>query len=148
MDSHPGMQAAASRGDMTSAHTRSMGASTAKRSSSLIARGPELGGDASIAEAVTAAIEAYRFNDAAGEIYEFVWGIFCDWYLELIKPILNGDDVDDIRETRAMVAWVRDEILKLLHPFMPFITEELWERVADHGPRLWRGCDTQWGSSG
>ena len=86
------------------------------------------------AEAVTAALEAYRFNDAAGEIYEFVWGIFCDWYLELIKPILNGDDVDDIRETRAMVAWVRDEILKLLHPFMPFITEELWERVADHGP--------------
>ena len=87
------------------------------------------------AEAVTAALEAYRFNDAAGEIYEFVWGIFCDWYLELIKPVLNGDDMSTISAKPApWVAWVRDEILKLLHPFMPFITEELWERVADHGP--------------
>ena len=82
---------------------------------------------------VTAALEAYRFNDAASAAYEFVWGVFCDWYLELIKPILNGDDADDIRETRAMTAWVRDEILRLLHPFMPFITEELWERVAEYG---------------
>jgi valyl-tRNA synthetase len=85
------------------------------------------------AKAVTAALEAYRFNDAAGEIYEFVWGVFCDWYLELIKPILNGDDAAAIVETRAMTAWVRDEILKLLHPFMPFVTEELWERVAEYG---------------
>ena len=83
---------------------------------------------------VTAALEAYRFNDAAGHTYEFVWGVFCDWYLELIKPVLNGDDADAIHETRAMVAWVRDEILKILHPFMPFVTEELWERVAEHGP--------------
>ena len=84
---------------------------------------------------VTAALEAYRFNDAASAAYEFVWGVFCDWYLELIKPIVNGDDADDIRETRAMTAWVRDEILRLLHPFMPFITEELWERVAEYGPQ-------------
>ncbi len=84
--------------------------------------------------AVTGALEAYRFNDAAAEIYEFVWGVFCDWYLELIKPILNGDDPAAIVETRAMAAWVRDEILKLLHPFMPFVTEELWARVAEHGP--------------
>jgi valyl-tRNA synthetase len=80
------------------------------------------------------ALEAYRFNDAASAIYEFVWGIYCDWYLELIKPILNGDDTDAVLETRAMVAWIRDEILKMLHPFMPFVTEELWERVAEHGP--------------
>ncbi len=87
----------------------------------------------SAARAVTGALEAYRFNDAASAAYEFVWGVFCDWYLELIKPILNGDDAAAIVETRAMVAWVRDEILKLLHPFMPFVTEELWARVAEYG---------------
>jgi valyl-tRNA synthetase len=75
---------------------------------------------------VTAAIEAYRFNDAAGEIYRFVWNVYCDWYLELAKPVLIGEDGPAKSETRAMVAWARDEILKLLHPFMPFITEELW----------------------
>jgi len=84
--------------------------------------------------ATTEALDAYRFNDAASIIYEFVWGVYCDWYLELVKPIMNGDDAEAIIETRAMVAWVRDDILKLLHPFMPFITEELWDRVAEHGP--------------
>jgi valyl-tRNA synthetase len=84
------------------------------------------------ARTVTEAIEAYRFNDAAGAVYEFVWGIFCDWYLELAKPILSGEEADAKAETRAMVAWVLDEILKLLHPFMPFITEELWHRMAEH----------------
>jgi hypothetical protein len=75
---------------------------------------------------ITAAIEAYRFNDAAGAAYRFVWNIYCDWYLELVKPVLTGPDGAAKTETRAMVAFVRDEILKLLHPFMPFITEELW----------------------
>ncbi len=82
---------------------------------------------------VTAGIEAYRFNDAAGAAYEFVWGDFCDWYLELIKPILAGDDEQSKQETRACVAWVLDQILKLLHPFMPFITEELWAHMVEHG---------------
>ena len=84
---------------------------------------------------VTEAIQGYRFNDAASAVYEFVWGEFCDWYLELIKPILAGDDQRAIAETRAMVAWVMDEILKMLHPFMPFVTEELWWRVAEYGPK-------------
>jgi valyl-tRNA synthetase len=75
---------------------------------------------------VTEAIEAYRFNDAAGAAYRFVWNVYCDWYLELAKPVLMGEESDAKAETRAMVAWARDEILKLLHPFMPFITEELW----------------------
>jgi valyl-tRNA synthetase len=75
---------------------------------------------------VTEAIEAYRFNDAAGVIYRFVWNVYCDWYLELAKPVLMGEEGDAKSETRATVAWARDEILKLLHPFMPFITEELW----------------------
>ena len=79
---------------------------------------------------VTEAIEAYRFNDAAGAIYRFVWNVYCDWYLELAKPVLMGDEGDAKAETRAMVAWARDEILKLLHPFMPFITEELWAVTA------------------
>jgi valyl-tRNA synthetase len=79
---------------------------------------------------VTEAIEAYRFNDAAGAMYRFVWNVYCDWYLELAKPVLMGEEGAAKAETRAMVAWARDEILKLLHPFMPFITEELWAVTA------------------
>ena len=79
---------------------------------------------------VTQAIEDYKFNDAAGALYRFVWNIYCDWYLELAKPLLTGPDGAAKDETRAMVAWARDEILKLLHPFMPFITEELWAVTA------------------
>jgi valyl-tRNA synthetase len=79
---------------------------------------------------VTEAIEAYRFNDAAGAAYRFVWNTFCDWYLELAKPILQGEDGPAKIETRAVTAAVLDEILKLLHPFMPFITEELWAQTA------------------
>src|SRR4030095_5510419 len=75
---------------------------------------------------ITAAIETYKFNEAAGAAYRFVWNVYCDWYLELVKPVLTGPDGAAKTETRAMVAWVRDEALKLLHPFMPFITEELW----------------------
>ena len=81
---------------------------------------------------VSEAIEAYRFNDAAGAIYRFVWNIYCDWYLELAKPLLTGADGPAKNETRAMVAWARDEILKLLQPFMPFITEELWAVTGKH----------------
>jgi len=85
------------------------------------------------AKAVTGALEAYKFNEAAAAIYEFVWGQFCDWYLELIKPVLAGDDEDAKAETRAVTAWTLDQILKLLHPFMPFITEELWAHMVEHG---------------
>jgi valyl-tRNA synthetase len=83
---------------------------------------------------ITAAIEAYRFNDAANAVYRFVWNIFCDWYLELAKPVLSGVDGAAKTETRAMTAWVRDVIFKLLHPFMPFLTEELWRLTAEQGP--------------
>jgi len=82
---------------------------------------------------VTAAIEAYKFNDAANAIYRFVWNVYCDWYLELIKPVLTGPDGAAKTETRAAAAWVLDEILKLLHPFMPFVTEELWCVTAEQG---------------
>ncbi|MFF9548354.1 valine--tRNA ligase [Methylobacterium fujisawaense] len=77
---------------------------------------------------VTGALEAFRFNDAAAAAYRFVWNIFCDWYLELAKPVLQGEGVDPaIRaETQASVAFLIDQVAKLLHPFMPFLTEELW----------------------
>ena len=79
---------------------------------------------------VTANLDAMRFNEAASAIYHFVWDVFCDWYLELIKPVLNGADETAKAEVRATAAWTRDQILKLLHPFMPYITEELWARTA------------------
>ncbi|MCB1484700.1 MAG: class I tRNA ligase family protein, partial [Hyphomicrobiaceae bacterium] len=86
-----------------------------------------------VAGAITASLEAYKFNEAAISAYEFVWGEFCDWYLELIKPLLAGEDEAAKSETRMTVAWVLDQILKLLHPFMPFITEELWAHMVEHG---------------
>jgi valyl-tRNA synthetase len=85
---------------------------------------------ASAVAAVTAAIEALRFNDAAGAAYHFVYDVFCDWYIEITKPIFQSGADDAKAETRATTAWARDQILRLLHPFMPFITEELWARTA------------------
>jgi valyl-tRNA synthetase len=84
---------------------------------------------------VTEAIEQYRFNDAANAAYRFVWNVYCDWYVELSKPLLTGPDGAAKDETRATAAWALDEILKLLHPFMPFITEELWRVTAETGPK-------------
>ncbi|WP_374448727.1 valine--tRNA ligase [Stella sp.] len=78
---------------------------------------------------------AYRFNDVANVLYQFVWGTFCDWYLEFTKPILAGGDAEAAAETRATTAWVLDQILLLLHPVMPYITEELREQLGG-GPAL------------
>ncbi|QUD88605.1 valine--tRNA ligase [Phenylobacterium montanum] len=83
---------------------------------------------------VTAALEACAFDDAAAAIYRFIWNVFCDWYLELAKPVLNGADEAAKAETRAMTAWVLDLCLVLLHPFSPFITEELWAKLGEVGP--------------
>jgi len=85
---------------------------------------------------VTAALEACAFDDAAGALYRFIWNIFCDWYLELAKPILNGADEAAKAETRAMAAWVLSQCLKLLHPVSPFITETLWEDFGEPGGML------------
>ncbi len=79
---------------------------------------------------VETAIEAYRFNDAASAIYQFVWGGFCDWYLEFTKPLLAGDDEALKAEIRGTTGWVLDQILTLLNPFMPYITEELYASIA------------------
>jgi valyl-tRNA synthetase len=85
------------------------------------------------AAATTAALEAYRFNEAAAALYRFVWNLLCDWYLELAKPVLNGEDGPARDETRATVAWVLDHTLALLHPVMPFLTEMLWQERGGAG---------------
>jgi valyl-tRNA synthetase len=82
---------------------------------------------------VTEAIEAYRFNDAAGALYRFVWNQVCDWYLELLKPVFSGTDEGAKKEAQACSAYILEEIYKLLHPFMPFMTEELWAHTAGEG---------------
>jgi valyl-tRNA synthetase len=92
------------------------------------------------------AIEAYRFNDAAGALYTLVWNTFCDWYLEFAKPILQGEGVDPAvrAETRATAAWALRQIVHLLHPIMPFITEELWKQLGETGllmTRAWPKLD-------
>jgi valyl-tRNA synthetase len=84
---------------------------------------------------VTTAIESYKFNDAANAVYRFVWSIYCDWYIELAKPVLTGADGAAKTEARATAAFVQDEILKLLHPFMPFLTEELWRLTSEQGAK-------------
>ncbi len=92
------------------------------------------GETARTARAVTAALDACAFNEAADALYRFIWNVVCDWHLELAKPILNGADEAAKAETRAMIAWVLDQCLKLLHPVSPFITEELWQRLGESGP--------------
>jgi valyl-tRNA synthetase len=78
----------------------------------------------------TEALETYRFNDAAQSIYQFVWHQFCDWYLEMIKPTLYGDEEEsEVDSTRAVMSYALEMLLRLLHPFMPFITEEIWQRM-------------------
>jgi valyl-tRNA synthetase len=84
-------------------------------------------------DTVTKAIEEHRYNDAAGSLYGFVWNVFCDWYVELIKPVLSGSDEAAKTETQHCAQWVLDQILLLLHPFMPFVTEELWQKTQAPG---------------
>lgn len=96
-------------------------------------------------EQVSEAIEDYRFNDAADAAYHFVWDVFCDWYLELSKPILQGEDGPEKDEVKAVLGWTLERIFALLHPFMPFITETLWEQTAERSSFLmqqkWPGLD-------
>ena len=89
-------------------------------------------------ETLDAALTAYRFNDAANALYAFVWGKVCDWYVELAKPLF--DDEGTAPETRATMAWVLDQCLVLMHPFMPFVTEALWGQIAER-PKLLAHAD-------
>ena len=85
---------------------------------------------------VTENLNNFRFSDAANAVYQFVWGTFCDWYIELIKPIFYGENAAEIKEICAVTAWTLDRILIMLHPFMPFITEELWDNLTARSGKL------------
>jgi valyl-tRNA synthetase len=97
-----------------------------------------IGETARVREEVDAALEHYRFNDAANALYAFVWGKVCDWYVELSKPLLQ-DDAPEAYETRQTLKWVLDQCLTLLHPIMPFITEELWQTTGTRSKMLVHG---------
>jgi valyl-tRNA synthetase len=90
-----------------------------------------IGETVSLVTELDRALAAYRFDEAAGAVYRFIWDQFCDWYLELTKPILQTDGDPAADETRAVAGWVLAQILVCLHPFMPFITEELWHAMID-----------------
>lgn len=85
---------------------------------------------------VTDSLNSYRFSEAANAVYQFVWGTFCDWYIELSKPVFYGENAEDIKETRAVASWVLDRILTILHPFMPFVTTELWNNLTTRSQKL------------
>ena len=93
---------------------------------------------------ISAALEAYRFNEAAQTAYQFVWHQFCDWYLEFTKPILNDGDPLAKKEVRATTSWVFDQLLKFLHPIMPFVTEELWDQLAPKKGRKGMLMEDEW----
>ena len=95
-----------------------------------------IGETAKTLETVDEALKAYRFNDAALALYSFTWGTVCDWYVELTKPILQGDDAAAKAETEQTLAWVLDQCLIMLHPIMPFITEELWGISNANRPKM------------
>jgi valyl-tRNA synthetase len=95
-----------------------------------------IGETAKVRAEVDEALTAYRFNDAALGLYAFVWGKVCDWYVEFSKPLLNSEDEAVKAETRATMAWVLDQCLILLHPIMPFITEELWGTSGERAKML------------
>ncbi|GKY87175.1 valine--tRNA ligase [Sinisalibacter aestuarii] len=106
-----------------------------------------VGETARIRESVDEALAAYRFNDAANGLYAYVWGKVCDWYVEFSKPLLNSDEAAVVEETRATMAWVIDQCLILLHPFMPFITEELWGEIAERDGLLVHADWPEYGAS-
>lgn len=90
-----------------------------------------IGEIAQTAKAIESGLESYKFNEASSAIYQFTWGTFCDWYLEFTKPVLNGTDEALKAETRGTIGWALEQILRLLNPFMPYITEELYANIAE-----------------
>lgn len=88
------------------------------------------------ADKVSAQLDDFRFDLSSSSTYDFIWNSFCDWYLEFTKPIIAGADEAAKEETRATTAWVIGQILKILHPFMPYITEELWEQIVGNNELL------------
>ncbi|MBH0190352.1 MAG: class I tRNA ligase family protein [Nitrospira sp.] len=101
--------------------------------------------------AVTAELESYRFDRAATALYQFIWHEYCDWYLELIKPVLQTPDHPNGAGTRHTLLETLETALRLLHPFMPFITEEIWQTIPHQGETIvlqpYPVPDTTWASS-
>ncbi|ETA50673.1 valine--tRNA ligase [Ponticoccus alexandrii] len=95
-----------------------------------------VGETARVRETVDLALAEYRFNDAANALYAFVWGKVCDWYVEFSKPLFADENPAVVTETRATMAWVLDQCLIMLHPIMPFITEELWGTLGTRSKML------------
>jgi valyl-tRNA synthetase len=95
---------------------------------------------------ITDSIEAFRFNDASSAAYRFIWNVVCDWYLELLKPVFASGTTEEQTEARACTTYVLDQTYKLLHPFMPFMTEELWARTAGEAGRAGLLCHADWPS--
>ncbi|MFS4582854.1 valine--tRNA ligase [Phaeobacter sp. C3_T13_0] len=95
-----------------------------------------IGEIAKLREEVDAGFESFRFNDAANALYSTFWNTFCDRYLEFTKPVFQGDDAAAKEETRATFAWAIDQALILMHPIMPFVTEELWNITEGRGVKM------------
>ena len=104
-----------------------------------------IGETARMREEVDAALAAYRFNDAANALYSYVWGKVCDWFVEFSKPLLNSDDTKVAGETRQTMGWVLDQCMILLHPIMPYVTEELWGNLGSRAKML---IHTDWPTYG
>ncbi|MEJ6501298.1 MAG: valine--tRNA ligase [Rhodobacterales bacterium] len=105
-----------------------------------------IGETARVRESVDTSLEQFRFNDAANALYAHVWGKVCDWYVELAKPLFQGDDAAAKAETQATMAWAIDQCLILLHPIMPFITEQLWGDIAPRAKLLVHADWPQYGA--
>lgn len=90
------------------------------------------------AKEVNAALERYDFGEAGRQLYEFIWNEYCDWYIELAKLYLQGDDAAARRSTQSVLVYVLDQSLRLLHPFMPFLTEEIWQHIPHQGETITR----------
>ena len=95
---------------------------------------------------ITENMDRYELGVAAQKIYDFIWDDYCDWYIELTKTRLQGEDEDSKVRAQQVLCYVLTQMLKLLHPFMPFITEEIWQALPHEGDFLmlsdWPVCTT------
>ena len=87
------------------------------------------------AEEIDQSLADYRFNDAANSIYQFIWHELCDWYIEMVKPVLY-DEAADRLPVRQCLLYILEKTLRLLHPFMPYVTEEIWQNMPHKGESI------------
>ena len=87
-------------------------------------------------ESVTRNMDKYEFGEAGRSLYNFIWDDFCDWYIEMAKLPLYGEDEATKKTTRSILAYVLDQTMRLLHPFMPFVTEKIWQHLPHEGESI------------